>query len=77
MKFKRTFLKHDIVKKLYPTSRSIRSGMNMLRKEINASKELRKRISNAGPTKKHYYNKNQLKIILEYLNVDENEFDEL
>ena len=77
MILRRTFLKHDIVKKLYPTSRSARSAMNMLRKEINSSQEIRKRISNAGPTKKHYYNKNQLKIILEHLNVSIDEFEEL
>ena len=77
MMLRRTFLKHDIVRKLYPTSKSARSGMNMLRKEINSSPELRKRISTSGPTKKHYYNKNQLKIILEHLDVSVKEFEEL
>lgn len=74
---RRTILKQDLVKKLYPDSISIRSAMQQLRNEIEISPELKQQIENAGSTKRHYYNKQQLLLILEHFCITIKEFEEL
>jgi hypothetical protein len=73
----RTILKYDIVKKLYPNSTSIRSAMAMLRQEIQSSPEIKKKVAEAGSTRKHYYNIKQLEIILNHLNISLEEYENL
>jgi hypothetical protein len=74
---RRTILKQELVKKLYPDSISIRSALQQLRKEINLCPELKKKISESGDTKRHYYNNRQLEIILEHFCISWEEFEEL
>lgn len=73
----RTILKQDIVKKLYPNSISIKSAMQQLRREIEVCPELKEQIANAGRTRCHYYNKQQLHLILEHFSISPEEFEEL
>ena len=70
-------LKQDLVKKLYPYSVSITSGLQLLRREINQNPELKKRIKAVGSTRKHSYNKKQLEIILENFGLTLEEFEQL
>ena len=72
---RRTILKQDLVKKLYPDSISIRSALEQLRKEINLSSEIKQRLNNAGSTRKHYYNNRQLEIILEHFCISPEELE--
>jgi len=73
----RTILKQDLVKKLYPNSISIKSAMQQLRNEIEICPELKKRIEQFGNTKRHYYNKRQLLLILEHFCITLDEFEQL
>ena len=72
---RRTVLKQELVKKLYPDSISIKSAMQQLRKEIEICPELKERIELAGNTKRHYYNKQQLLLILEHFCITVEEFE--
>ena len=72
---RRTILKHDLVKKLYPDSISVKSAMQQLRREIEICSKLKERIAQAGHTKRHYYNKQQLSIILEHFCITSEEFE--
>lgn len=73
----RTFLKQDLVKKLYPNSISIKSAMQQLRNEIDICPDLKEGIANAGSTKCHYYNKQQLQLILEHFSITIEELEQL
>ena len=75
MTIRRTILKQELVKKLYPDSISIKSAMQQLRNEIDVCPELKKQIEQAGHTKRHYYNKQQLLLILEHFCIDIEEFE--
>ncbi len=77
MIIRRTILKQDIVKKLYPNSISIKSAMQQLRREIEVCPELKEQIASAGRTRCHYYNKQQLLLILEHFSISLEEFEEL
>lgn len=77
MKVRRSILKQELVKKLYPHSISIKSAMQQLRNEIDICPELKKQIEQAGHTKRHYYNKQQLLLILEHLCITLDEFEQL
>lgn len=74
---RRTILKQDLVKKLYPDSISKRSAMELLRKEINLSPRIKQEIADLGSTQKHYYNNKQLQIILEHFSITNEEFEQL
>lgn len=74
---RRTILKQELVTKLYPNSVSIKSAMQHLRREIEICPELKERIAEAGHTKRHYYNKQQLLLILEHFCIEPEEFEEL
>ncbi len=51
--------------------------MQHLRREIKICPELKERIAKAGYTKRHYYNKQQLLLILEHFCIEPEEFEEL
>ena len=72
---RRTILKQELVKKLYPDSISIKSAMQQLRNEIDVCPELKKQIEQAGHTKRHYYNRQQLLLILEHFCITIEEFE--
>ncbi|MCW3789253.1 DUF4248 domain-containing protein [Plebeiibacterium sediminum] len=73
----RTYLKQELVKKLYPNSISIKSAMQQLRNEIDICPTLKQEISDAGSTKCHYYNKQQLLLILEHFSITIEELEQL
>lgn len=77
MIIRRTILKQDIVKKLYPNSISVRSAMQQLRRKIEICPLLKEEIANAGNTRCHYYNKQQLLLILEHFSISLEEFEQL
>nr|WP_319401827.1 DUF4248 domain-containing protein [uncultured Carboxylicivirga sp.] len=77
MTIRRTILKQDLVKKLYPNSISIKSAMQQLRNEIQMSSELKEHIEMAGNTRRHYYTKQQLLVILEHFCITLEEFEQL
>ncbi len=60
--YRRTFLKQDLARKLYPDSISSASALQQLRREINLYPTLKEQLEQAGNTRKHYYNK---KILLQ------------
>ena len=74
---RRTILKQELVKKLYPDSISTRSALQQLRKEISLCPEIKQKIEEAGHTKKHYYNHRQLEILLEHFSITQEEFEQL
>ncbi len=74
---RRTILKQDLVKKLYPDSISIKSAMQQLRNEIDVCPALKQRIELAGNAKRHYYNKQQLLLILNHFCITLEEFEQL
>jgi hypothetical protein len=75
MIIRRTILKQDLVKKLYPDSISVKAAFQQLRREIEICPELKERITNAGHTKRHYYNRQQLQLILEHFSITFEEFE--
>ncbi|MFW5781379.1 MAG: DUF4248 domain-containing protein [Bacteroidota bacterium] len=75
MSFRRTILKQDLVKKLYPDSTSVNAALQQLRRDIEICPELKEKIAGAGHTKRHYYNKQQLMIILEHFCITLDEFE--
>lgn len=77
MTIRRTILKQELVKKLYPDSISIKSAMQQLRNEIEICPALKARIQQAGNTRRHYYNKQQLLLILEHFCITLEEFEQL
>ena len=74
---RRTILKQELVKKLYPDSISISSAMEQLRKEINLSAGFKQKLIDAGSMRKHYYNNRQLELILEHFCITPEEFENL
>jgi len=74
---RRTILKQDLVKKLYPDSVSVDAAMQQLRRDIELCPHLKKQIANTGHTKRHYYNKQQLFLILEHFCITLDEFEQL
>ncbi len=77
MTVRRTILKQDLVKKLYPDSVSVDAAMQQLRRDIELCPQLKKQIANTGRTKRHYYNKQQLLLILEHFCITLEEFEQL
>ena len=77
MIIRRTILKQDLVKKLYPDSVSADAAMQQLRRDIKLSPQLKKQIASFGHTKRHYYNKQQLLLILEHFCITIEEFEQL
>lgn len=77
MAFRRTILKQELVKKLYPDSASIKSAMQNLRRDIELCPELKEKIKNSGHMRRHYYNLQQLNIILDHFCISHEEFEKL
>ncbi len=77
MIIRRTILKQELVKKLYPDSISIKSAMQQLRNEIDECPGLKEQIGHAGNIKRHYYNRQQLLLILEHFCITLDEFEQL
>ncbi len=77
MTIRRTILKQELVKKLYPNSVSINAAMQQLRRDIELCPQLKEQIANAGHTKRHYYNKQQILLILEHFCITLDEFEQL
>jgi hypothetical protein len=77
MIIRRTILKQDLVKKLYPDSISISAALQQLRREIDICPELKAKITQAGHTKRHFYNRQQLLLILEHFCITLEEFEQL
>ncbi len=77
MIIRRTILKQDLVKKLYPDSVSVDAAMQQLRRDIELCPQLKEQIANTGQTKRHYYNKQQLLLILEHFCITLEEFEQL
>ena len=77
MIIKRTILKQDLIKKLYPDSISVRSALQQLRNELDQCPELKQKIAKAGRTRRHYYNNNQLAIILEHFSISKEDFEKM
>ncbi|WP_075603944.1 DUF4248 domain-containing protein [Saccharicrinis aurantiacus] len=73
----RTILKQDLVKKLYPNSVSVDAAMQQLRRDIKLCPELKEQIANSGHNKRHYYNKQQLLLILKHFCITLEEFEQL
>ncbi|MBN2833450.1 MAG: DUF4248 domain-containing protein [Candidatus Delongbacteria bacterium] len=66
-----------MVKKLYPDSISISAALQQLRREIDICPELKDKIAKAGHTKRHFYNRQQLLLILEHFCITLEEFEQL
>jgi len=77
MTFRRTILKQDLVKKLYPDSISAKSAMQQLRNEIDLCPEFKEKVSQAGPMRKHTYNIAQLRLILEHFSLSYEDYNQL
>lgn len=75
MTFRRTVLKQELVKKLYPDSISIRSAMQQLRNEIDLCPALKEKISQTGHIRKHTYNFEQLRLILEHFSLSQEDYN--
>ncbi len=75
MTFRRTILKQDLVKKLYPDCKSLSAALQQLRRDIEICPELKEKIAGAGHTRRHYYNRQQLLIILEHFCITLDEFE--
>lgn len=77
MILRRTILKQELVKKLYPDSISVKSALQQLRRDIDLCPELKEKIAVAGHTRRHYYNLQQLNIILDHFCISHEEFEQL
>jgi len=77
MSFRRTVLKQDLVKKLYPDSISTKSAMQQLRNEIDLCPELKEKVTHAGHMRKHTYNFEQLRLILDHFSLSLEDYNQL
>lgn len=77
MSFRRTVLKQDLVKKIYPDSISTKSAMQQLRNEIDLCPELKEKITQAGHMLKHTYNFEQLRLILDHFSLSLEDYNQL
>lgn len=77
MIIRRTILKQELVKKLYPDCLSVRSALQQLRREINLCPELKEKIFAAGNPRRHTFNKQQLILILDHFCISQEEFEQL
>ncbi len=73
----RTILKKELAKKLYPHSISEKSALELMRREIIHSSKLKQQLVDMGPVNRHYFNHQQLQIILKHFGVSKEEFESL
>jgi len=69
MILRRTILKQELVKKLYPDSVSTKSALQLLRNEIDLCPQLKEKIGQVGHLRKHTYNFEQLNLILDHFSL--------
>jgi len=75
MAFRRTILKQELAVKLYPDSLSTESAMQLLRKEIRQTPNLKQSLFENGNKKRvHYFTHKQLEIILDHFCISQEEF---
>jgi hypothetical protein len=78
MAFIRTILKQELAVKLYPNSLNAESAMQLLRREIRQTHQLKKRLYENGDSKQvHYFSHKQLEILLEHFCITIDEFEQL
>ncbi len=78
MILRRTILKHQLAIKLYPDSINVEAAMQLLRKEIRNTKELKRKLfSEHVKSNTHYYTHKQLEILLEHYCITPQEFKQL
>lgn len=61
--------------KFFPSSISIASAQQQLRREIMGTKGLREKMSKNGSVKGHNYNKRQMDILLEHFGITVEEYE--
>ena len=78
MAFRRTILKQELAVKLFPDSVTAESAMQLLRREIRQTTQLKQRLyENGGNTQLHYFSHKQLEILLEHFCITPEEFEKL
>jgi uncharacterized protein YqeY len=78
MEFRRTILKQELAVKLFANSLNPDSAMQLLRKEIRQSKNLKRQLYENGCTNQlQYFNHKQIEIILEHFCISPEEFEQL
>ena len=71
------YIKAGFGEETYPDSVSVDAAMQQLRRDIELCPKLKEQIANTGHTKRHYYNKQQLLLILEHFCITIEEFEQL
>lgn len=61
--------------KLYPTSTTIVSAAQKLRREIRETPHLKEKLKALGRYSRHYYNKQQVELILETFSISIEEYE--
>jgi Mg2+ and Co2+ transporter CorA len=78
MAFRRTILKQELAVKLYPDSLSAESAMQLLRKEIRLTPNLKQSLfKKESNSRVHYFTHKQLAIILDHFCISQEEFEQL
>ena len=78
MVFRRTILKQELAVKLFPNSLNAESAMQLLRREIRQTPQLKQRLFENGDNKQvHYFSHKQLEILLEHFCITMEEFEQL
>lgn len=78
MAFRRTILKQELAVKLYPNSLNAESAMQLLRREIRQTPQLKQRLYENGDNKHvHYFSHKQLEILLKHFSITVEEFEQL
>ena len=78
MAFRRTILKQELAVKLYPDSLSAESAMQLLRKEIRLTPNLKLSLfEKKSNSRVHYFTHKQLAIILDHFCISQEEFEQL
>ena len=78
MAFRRTILKQELAVKLFPDSLSAESAMQLLRKEIRLTPNLKQSLfEKESNNRMHYFTHKQLEIIIEHFCITPEEFEQL
>jgi hypothetical protein len=78
MAFRRTILKQELAVKLYPNSLNAESAMQLLRREIRQTPQLKQRLYEKGDNMHvHYFSHKQLEILLKHFSITVEEFEQL
>lgn len=78
MIIRRTILKQELAVKLFPSSINADSAMQLLRKEIRETPNLKLRLfENGNKRHAHYFTHKQIEIILEHFCITPEEFEQL